>query len=199
MNKQNFIDTLRAKLSGLPSQELEERLAFYGEMIDDLVEDGLTEEDAVERLGCSDDLASQIISEIPLAKIAKERIKPKRRLKAFEIVLLAVGSPIWLSLGIAAFAVMLSIYVVIWSLVVSLWALWASLSACALGGITAGIAFICQGNVLPCFAVIGVALVCGGLAILLFHGCSAASSGTVLLTKKIALGIKKLFIKKEKV
>ena len=82
MNKQEFLTELRAKLSGLPTDDVEERLGFYGEMIDDRTEEGVTEEQAVEEIGTVDQIASQIISEVPLTKIVREKIKPKRRLKA---------------------------------------------------------------------------------------------------------------------
>ena len=101
MTKQEFLDSLRARLSGLPRQELEERLAFYGEMIDDRIEEGRTEEEAVLDIGSADEISAQIIKDIPLTKIAKERLKPKRSIKTWEIVLLAVGSPygsLWQSL-----------------------------------------------------------------------------------------------------
>lgn len=42
MNKQEFLTELRAKLSGLPTYDVEERLSFYGEMIDDRTEEGVT-------------------------------------------------------------------------------------------------------------------------------------------------------------
>lgn len=100
MDKQEFLSKLRAKLSGLPQKELEERLSFYSEMIDDRIEEGLSEEDAVKELGTVDEVAGQVIAEIPLSKLVKERIKPKRALNVWEIVLLAIGSPIWLSLMI---------------------------------------------------------------------------------------------------
>ena len=54
MNKRDFIESLRAKLLGLPKQEVEERLAFYGEMIEDRKEEGLTEEQAVAAIGSVD-------------------------------------------------------------------------------------------------------------------------------------------------
>ena len=100
MDKQEFLSKLRAKLFGLPQKELEERLSFYSEMIDDRIEEGLSEETAVKELGTVDVVAGQIIAEIPLSKLVKERIKPKRALNVWEIVLLAIGSPIWLSLMI---------------------------------------------------------------------------------------------------
>ena len=198
MLKQEFLDKLRTDLVGLPKQELEERLAFYSEMIDDCIEDGLSEEDAVAGVGSVDEISAQIISDIPFAKIAKERIKPKRRMKAWEIVLLILGSPIWLSLAVAAFVVILSLYVVLWSLIVSVWAILAALAASALGVAFAGIAFAIFNNALVGVAMIGAALVCAGLAIFMFFGCHGATKGIILLTKKLALGVKKCFVRKEK-
>ena len=210
MTKNEFLGALRARLSGLSESDIEEHISFYSEMIEDRIEDGASEEDAVCGIGSVEDIAAQIIADVPLTKIAKERIKPKRRLRAWEIVLLAVGSPIWLSLGIAAFAVILSLYVVIWALIVSLWAVFVSLVACALGLTVAGIAMIggpyvfagvimaSESHVFSGIALIGVGLVCAGLGIFLFFGCNAASKGAILLTKKIALGVKKAFMRKER-
>ncbi len=197
MKKQEFLNALQNELSGLPTQEIDERLAFYSEMIDDRIEEGASEEDAVSGIGSVREISEQIISEVPFSKIAKERIKPNRRIKAWEIVLLALGSPIWLSLAIAAIAVILSLYVVIWSVVVSLWAIFASFTACAPGGIAAGVLLICQGNTAAGIAMIGAGLLCAGLAIYLFFACKITTKAILLLTKKIALTIKKLFVKKE--
>ena len=47
-------------------------------------------------------------------------MRPRRQLKAWEIVLLVLGSPLWLSLGLAAIAVIFAFYVVLWSVSVSL-------------------------------------------------------------------------------
>lgn len=198
MNKQEFIEHLRKSLSGLPSQDVEERLSFYSEMIDDRTEEGLSEEEAVSEIGSIDAIAQQIVAEIPLSKIAKERINPKRRLKAWEIVLLVLGSPIWLSLAVAAFIVILSLYIVLWSAIVSLWAAFATLIGCVLGGVVAGIVFTAMGSGLTGIAMIGASIFCAGLAIFLFFGCKAATTGILLLTKKLALGIKKCFVEKEK-
>lgn len=122
MSKQEFLAQLRKGLSGLPQDDIEERLTFYSEMIEDRIEEGLSEEEAISAAGSIDEIVAQVVADIPLAKIARERIKAKRRLKAWEIVLLALGSPIWLSLGIAAVAVILSLYVSLWSVIISLWA-----------------------------------------------------------------------------
>lgn len=197
MKKQEFIDALRKKLSGLPDREVEERLNFYGEMIDDRIEEGIEEADAIADFGSIDEIAEGIIADIPLAKIAKERIKPKRRLKAWEITLIALGSPIWLSLAIASVAVVLALYVVLWSVIVSIWSVFVAFAASALGVGVAGGALALVGFAPAGAAMIGAALVCAGLAILSVFGCIAATKGILLLTRKIALGIKNCFIGKE--
>ena len=46
MRKQEFMDDLRSRLSALPPPELEERLSFYEEIINDRMEEGLSEEEA---------------------------------------------------------------------------------------------------------------------------------------------------------
>lgn len=199
MSKQEFLALLRKGLSGLPQDDIEERLAFYSEMIEDQIEDGLSEEDAVSAVGSIDEIVPQVVADIPLTKIAKERIKPKRRLSVGEIILLALGSPIWLSLGIAVFAVVLSLYVVLWSLIASVWAIFASTAACSISGMLSCIIFIIGGNYASGVAMLAAGIVCAGLSILMFYGCKAATKGILMLTKKMAIWIKNCFIKKENV
>ncbi len=197
MTKQEFLASLRKGLFGLPQEDIEERLTFYNEMIEDRMEDGLSEEDAVLAAGSVTEIVTQIVADTPLTKIAKERIKSKRRLKAWEIVLLALGSPIWLSLAIAAIAVILSLYISLWSVIISLWAVFGSLIACAFGGIAGGIIIAVTNTALTGIAVVGAGIFCAGLSIFMFYGCNAASKGILILTKKIALWIKSCFRGKE--
>lgn len=196
MNKQAFFSSLRSRLASLPPEDLEERLDFYNEMIDDRMEEGLSDEEAVAQIGSVDEIVAQVLGDTPLATLVKERIKPKKRLRPWEIVLLAVGSPLWLSLLIAAFGVVFALYAVLWSLIVSLWAVFASVAGCALGCVAGG-AVITLRNPLPGIAMIGAGILCAGLSVFLFLGCKAATKGMAKLTKLIALGIKYCFVKKE--
>ena len=197
MNKQDFLDKLCKGLSGLPQDDIEERLTFYSEMIDDHMEEGLSEEEAVSAVGSVDKIVTQAVSEIPFAKIAKERILPKRRLSVGEIVLLALGSPIWLSLGIAAVAVILSFYVSMWAVIISLWAVFVSFGACFIGGVIACVVFTTVGNIASGFAILAAGIACAGLSIFMFYGCKAATMGAFLLTKKMTICIKNCFVGKE--
>lgn len=185
---------LRSRLVGLPQEDIEESVGFYAEMIDDLSEDGISEEEIFSAIGPIEEVAEQIISEVPLAKIAKEKIKPKRRLRAWEIVLLVLGSPIWLSLCIAAVAVILALYVVLWSVIISLWAIFVSFCAVSVFGVAVGVTDIVFARVFDGLSLIGLGLFSAGASIFLFFGSLYASKGIILLTKKIALGIKKLFV-----
>jgi len=197
MGKQEFLVQLRKGLSGLPQEDIEERLTFYSEMIDDRMEEGFTEEEAVVAAGSAQEIAAQVIAEIPFAKIAKERIKSRRPLHVGEIVLLALGSPIWLSLGVAVFAVILSLYISLWAVIISLWAVFASFAACSIGGVLACVVFTVGGNGASGLAMLAAGIVCAGLAIFMFYGCKAVTDGTLILTKKMAIWIKNCFIRKE--
>lgn len=197
MTKIQFLIALNQRLSGLPQQDVEEHLNFYSEIIEDRMEEGLGEAEAVAAVGSVDDIASQILSEVPLITIAREKVKPKRPMKVWEIVLLAVGFPIWGSLLIAAFAVVVSVYAVLWSIVIALWSVFAALIGCGIGGAAAGIVFLCTGHGTPGIALIGAALVCLGLGIFWFYGILGATKGLVALTGHCILGIKKSLTKKE--
>lgn len=199
MNKTEFLAALERALSGLPEQDVRERLAFYGELIDDRVEEGLSEEEAVKERGSVDEIAKQTLADIPLSRLVKERVKPKRALRAWEIVLLVLGFPLWFPLLLAAAVVVLALYIVLWALVIVLWAVEISLWACVLGGIAAAVFYFVKGAALQGIVMLSAALVCAGLSIFLFFGCVAASKGVVILAKKIARGIKSLFVRKERV
>ena len=197
MRKQEFLAGLRDGLSGLPQDEVEERLTFYSEMLDDRMEEGLSEEDAVAAVGCVDEIVRQIIADTPFTKIAKERIRPKRQLKAWEIVLLVLGAPIWVSLGIAAAAIISAVYVSFWAVMAALWAVFGALAVCPVGGVLGCILSAINGSTAAGLAVLAVGMVCAGLAIFLFFGCRAATGAILRLTKDIAAWAKSRFLRKE--
>lgn len=197
MNKAEFVLALAERLAGIPWEEIEDRMNFYMEAIDDRMEEGLDESEAVAALGTIDEIANEILADIPLPRLIAKKIKPKRRLRAGEIVLLSVGAPLWFPLLVAAASVMLALYLSVWAVIVSLWAVPFSLLGCSVGGIIAGLIFALLGNGISGLAMIGAAFLCAGLGIFSLFGCRAATKGILLLTKKTALAIKNLFVKKE--
>ena len=192
MNKQEFLTELRKGLSGLPQNDIEERLAFYGEMLDDRIEEGA----AVAEIGDADEIVRQTVADIPFAKLAKERIKPKRRLKAWEIILLALGSPVWLSILIAAAAVIFSLYASVWAVIVSLWSVFVSLAVCAVGCVPLCVLLVAGGSGASGIVTLSAGIICAGLSIFMFFGCRETARGILILTKKITIWIKNRFIGK---
>lgn len=193
MTKREFLSRLNEGLSGLPQEDAAGRLAFYSEMIDDRIEDGLSEEEAVAGIGPVEKIVAQIIEETPLTTLAKEKLRPKRRLRVWEIVLLVLGSPLWLSLLLAAFAVVLTVYLAIWVLVLSLWIVDLAFFAAFLGGLIAGVLFFTGSGILSGLPVLGAGLVFAGLSIFLFFLCKETTKCAAVLTEKIGSKIKSSF------
>ncbi len=197
MNKETFLAQLREKLSGLPEDELAERIAFYSEMIDDRMADGQSEEEAVAGIGSPEEAAAQIMSEIPLTRLVGERVKHREKRSGWEIALLILGFPLWFPLLMAAAAILLSVYAVIWAVVISLWAVCLSLFAGAVGCVLSILPYLQAGNTAGVFFGIGAGLACAGLGILLFHACAWITKGVLKGSGKALLKIKKRFIGKE--
>ena len=74
MNKEQFLNELKKGLSGIPKEDLDERVNFYSEMIDDRIEEGMSEEEAVSAIGDVKTIVSQIMAETPITTIVKERV-----------------------------------------------------------------------------------------------------------------------------
>ena len=197
MNKELFLKTIRDRLSDLPQEDIEERLMFYEEMIDDRIEEGMSEEEAVEAVGPVDDIVKQVMSEIPLSKFVANRVKPKRKLKTWEIVLLVLGSPVWVPLLISAVAVLFSIYITIWSVVISVYAVNLSFAVAAVASIPTAIYYFALGNISGGFLMIGAFFVLAGLTILMYFASVLITKGMLKLTKGIAIWVKSLFVNKE--
>ena len=199
MTKAEFLANLEEALYGLPKEDIDERINFYSEMIDDRMEEGISECEAVEAVGLIDEIVFQTVSDVSLLKIVKEKAKAKknRKLQGWEIVLICVGAPLWLPLLIAALSVILSFYVVMWSLIVSLWAVFGSLGGAAIGGLVSGVFFAIFSNPTSGIFLIASSLVSAGLCILSFFACKALTKAILLLTKKIAISTKNSFRKKE--
>lgn len=196
MNKNEFLAALRERLNGLPEEDIRKSIDFYGEMIDDRMEDGMSEAEAVNNLGSIEEIMSQILSEVSLPKLVKEKVKPKRALKAWEIVLLILGAPLWIPLLFATILTVLAIYISIWSIIISLYVVDLSVAISGLGCIGVAVALLFNGQFIPCGVVFGTGLVCIGTAILLFFGFNQVTKGILWLSKKALLGIKGLFVGK---
>ena len=225
MDKKEFLTKLREKLSHLSDFDAQERINFYSEMIDDRMEEGLSEEDAISAIGSADAVASEVLEEIVIEEMAKdesekktkdisenttENIAKKRdekypteiknakkgRLTAGQIALLVLGAPVWASLLVAAAAVAFSLFAVAWSLVVVFWSVAVALAVSGVGGIVVGIVeLFLQGAVGA--ILVGSAFVACGLSVFAGYGALAYTKAMIALTVNIFLAIKARFFEKE--
>ena len=197
MDKYDFLLALAERLEGLPEADKQASLDYYSEILDDLIESGMTETDAVASLGSVDAIAQEILMDIPLPKLVKAKMKGKKPLAGLELTLLIVGFPIWFPLLVAGFAVIFAVCVSLWAVVISLYAADLSLALGGLSGLLAAILLLVGGEPLSALLFMGAALVLAGLSILLFLGCNATAKGMWKLCRLTLRGIKACFIRKK--
>ena len=196
MTKQEFTAALESRLAGLPPEDIKERLSFYGEIIDDKVEEGLTEQEAIGEIGGKEGIISQIAAEVPLKKLVSQKVKAKRSLRVWEIVLIAAGFPVWFPLVIAAVAVVLSVYISLWAVIASLIAVDILLCVYAAGALCLAVVTAIKASVLSAAAIFGTALVAAGLFILMLIACKGIIKGLLRLTEKAVTRLKTLLLGK---
>ena len=197
MDKKEFLWRLMDGLSGLPMEDIDRSLDYYSEMIEDRMEEGLSEEEAVAAMGPVEEICAQILSEIPLSRLVKEAVRPKRKLRVWEIVLLVLGSPVWVPLVGAAIVTVLAVYLSVWAVLLSLYAIDLSVAVVGLAGVVTLFRMLSMGQTAEGILFLGVGMVCIGLAILLFFGMNQVVRGFVWLTRRCLLALKGCFVRKE--
>lgn len=197
MNKSEFLAALKQKLCGLPEEEIESSVEYYSEMIDDRIGEGMSEEEAVAAVGSVDEATSCILKEVPLAKLVRDRVMPKRKLSGWEIALIITGSPIWLTLLLAFLVVILAVYLVLWAFIVTMYALDLTLGICLPVGIMGLFEMIGRGYAASGMFVFGAGLFCSGLAILLTMLTVKLTKGLLLASRNAVLQAKKCLLGKE--
>jgi len=203
MNKQQFLAALKERMNALPENDSSRWLDYYEEMINDRMEDGMTEEQAVAEMDDLDGIMSQILEDIPLQRLVRARVKKPRSLQGWEIALIVLGSPLWLTLLLAAAAValalaaaLLAVYVTMWAVVVTLYAAVLTLAIACVAGVACGVVMLFLGNPTAALLLSGGGLVCGGLSILMFFAVNLIAKGLIALTRKLFRAVKIRLIRK---
>ena len=194
MRKSEFLAELRKCLRGLPEEDIQSSLDYYAEMIDDRTEEVGEEEAAVAGIGKPWEIARAIRNEKAPEKSEKVVTKEKRKMSPLVIVLLILGSPIWISLLVAAFSIVIAVYAVLWSAIVCLWSVVVSLGASAIAGILYLPYYAVLGRVWVGIALAGAGLFTGGLGVFAFLGSLSATKGMAILSKQIFRFIRFCFV-----
>ena len=196
MTKADFLQLLERALSQLSDEERRANLEYYSELLDDMMEEGMSETEATAKLGSPNQIARHILQEMPLSKLVSTRMKPRSGWTPLAIVLAVVGSPVWVPLLLAGAAVVLALFVSIWALgfaaVAVVIALAVAVVAAPIIAIRAAVLTLPVGLML-----LGAGLVLLGLCVL--GGLMAVELCKLLwqLTVWLAHKIKGLFIRKE--
>ena len=197
MSRDAFIGELRHRMAGLPQQTVERTVEYYSELIADSVEDGMSEEEAVARLGSLEEIVANVVKDTPLSQIVQTRVQEKKAkgVSGWVIALLILGAPVWLPLLIAALVVLFALFIALWAVVIALWAVVAAVILAAMVG---GVIELARMHLAQGLVLLGGGLMCLGLCALAFLLMKLITVGTVKLCKWIWTGIKSLFVGKRK-
>ena len=196
MKKYEFLIELKDKLSALPSEDVKKILDYYSEAIDDRMEEGISEEEAVKAIGSVDKVADEILKDISLPKLVKAKVKPRRALRIWEIIIIILGLPLWLPLLISFAVVIFSVYIVFWSVVVVMFAAVLSVALGAVAGVAGLIVFGITGNLAQAILFAGLGLICAGLTVFVYYAAKWVAKGVIFLGRSIVLGIKRCILGK---
>ena len=198
MSRDAFIGELRHRMAGLPQEAVDRTVEYYGELIADSMEDGLSEEEAVARLGSLDEIVASVVKDTPLTQIVQTRVQEKKAkgVSAWVVVLLVLGAPVWLPLLIAVLAVVIALFIALWAVVIALWAAVGAIILTGLAAIVVGVIELIRAHLPQGLVLLGGGLVCLGLCALLFLLMKLLTVGTVKLCKLVWTGIKSLFVGK---
>lgn len=199
MNKNVFFRILSSKLKDYPQSEIDKSIAYYDEIISDEMEDGMAEEDAIRALGSIDDIATDIMLDMPLPALVRSKInksKGKTFHKGLWLALVILGAPLWIPLLAAAGCVVLAIYITIWSGILALYAFELSFAILAIAGFAGGLILSFTSSIATGLCLIGIALVSAALALFCFKPLIFISKKLIDLTVIFGRWIKSALIGK---
>lgn len=199
MTKEEYLSHLRYSLLALGISNVDGRIEYYEEMIDDRIEDGMTEEEAVASMESIDEIIEASRLERPVSVLVKEKVKKSHDrakdngLSALWLALVIIGFPLWFPVLLTVAILALTVFIVFWVIVfvffVVEFALGVSAVAFAVAPFITTPGTVTIGTKL---GITGAGLVLAGVVILLWHPLVAAAKKSVCIFYEMIKGIKKL-------
>lgn len=200
MKKSEFLNKLREELKGYPRDPVEDSIQYYSEMIDDRMEDGMSEEEAVSKVGDPVAIAKQIKYNMPLKNVIKEKVAAKKvenkgkDINIGLIIVLILGAPLWIPLTITILSLVGTFFILLWVFDFVMYVL-ALVSAVSIIGALVGAAITAFTTGMGTALVfVGSGIAAAGLAILLTIGGVAFAKAIIALTASFARSIKRIII-----
>ncbi len=184
MTKSEFLAALEARLAGLSQGDVQRSLDFYGEMIDDRMEDGMTEAEAVANVGEVDDIAAKIRQTVPEsgAESVPNPAEKTGKRRGPNPWVIGFTSPLWILLWILAIV----LAIVLWTVAVSFYIVATVLGVC-------GAVFHVAAAVLAVTGQLGQGLLVWGAGVFLMGFCVLWGWGTEWLSIGVAKLCKQVF------
>lgn len=196
MTKAEFLHELANKLKQLPAEEINQQQAYYEELLADMMEDGISEEEAVSRLGNTNKIAEDLLRDQPIQVLMKKRFRPKNGWTVAAVAASVLGAPLWVPL-------LLAFILIIAAVVLAIGAVIFSLFVCVLAFACAGVMIIVRGFwLIPlsgenAVCAVGIGFLLLGLVCLAFLAAEYVSVGLYRGGKWIFRGVKALLVVKE--
>ncbi len=190
MTKDEFLRALEGRLTALEPGDRAQHLEYYGEMLSDMMEDGMAETAAVESLGNLDAIAGEILEQMPINQLVRSAVRPKKGWTPLSIVLAVIGSPVWLPIVLVLLALALVIYALVWVAVLCVGVVVLSVFSVAAGCLLAAF----SNGFGPLLLLTGGALFCAGAGIFSALGFVWLAKQVVCLTAAMGRGIKRAFM-----
>lgn len=188
MNRQEYIENLKHQLKNETYETVCQIINYYEEMIDDLLEDGFSEQDAILKLENVEDVVRNIKG-IPTYEVKKMSQSLKIGLGIF----LFISFPLWGSLLAAFCMILLSLYIIIWCIPL----LTASITLSGIVVFIVGVfgAFpLFTSSVALGLTQFGVSAIAGGIGILGLMLTYLSYQKIIYVSKKITCQVKGLIM-----
>jgi len=198
MIKHEFLRRLEQNLMQLPVEERKKQVSFYAEMIDDRMEDGMTEEAAVEALGDPAKAAQQILENMPLGTLVKTRVKPSGGWTVTAVVLAVIGCPIWIPIALVVLIIAVTVFAVLWVCAAAVFAVVLTLLATSVLVLISPFFTIGSAGLPIALLMVGSGLAGIGLTVFVCIGAIYLIKGIAKLSVLLGRLVKSAFIRKER-
>lgn len=197
MTKLEFMRQLEARLTSIPRSEVEKTKAYFDEMIQDRMEEGSTEEEAVSAMGDPAVIAAGILNDASIPSLVRAKVEKRQKNsgnKGLLILLAIIGFPIWFPLFMVLLSVILSVYITIGAVIISIFAVLLSFIVSGIACIIfSAPAFVVLGPARG-LAALGAGFCLSGIALLLFRPAVAVTRGILRFTAFVLRKIKNALV-----
>lgn len=188
MNKAGFLKELDLYLHKMKDTEKNKFITYYDEMISDYIEHGISEEEAVIKIGAPRKIAEELLENYDSVRINL----PSTGSKVFNITLLILGFPLWGSLLLAGILILISIYIVFWCIPFTTGVSCLGFLSTSIVGIL-GSPFIMSNSLSVGIIQLGTGIASIGISFLLGMVTVYLSKNFIVITKRFNIKLVKLF------